>query len=236
MIAIHINPNIENQVNYGTALAEGFKVHGVKHNLTTDIEAKGDTHCIIGPWYAFRRYQSHDRVLYLDRACWDHPERTCINWLSKGDKVWEWGRRLKARYHPKTKPWKYGNNLVVLCDYNDDGLQQANLTRPHFNVSIRRHPSNLEQESLASCLANNEVAIGKRSTALVDAAIHGLAVITYDHLSPVYPVAGRLRDIRRPDRSGWLRDLSWHNWTINEIKSGETWQHLRSSQPQQLSQ
>ena len=236
MIAIHINPGIENQVNYGTALAAGFKAHGIKYNLTANIEAKADMHCIIGPWYAFKHYWNHESIIYLDRACWDHPNRTLINWMYKGEKVWEWGQRLKARYHPEIKPWKQGNNLVVLCDYGDDGVQQANLARPHFNVSIRRHPSNAEQESLASCLTKNEVAIGKRSTALVDAAIHGLSVITYDHLSPAFPVAGRLRDIRCPDRLAWLRDLSWHNWTINEIQSGEAWQHLQLSRPLLLNQ
>lgn len=219
MITIHINPNIENQVNYGTALESGFKQCGYKCNLTTQVNAKGDVHCIIGPWYAFNHYLNHDSVLYLDRACWEHPDYTLITWMDKGQKQWIWGNERPSRYHPEYKPWKpRGSKLVMLCDYGDDGAQMSALARPHFDISVRLHPSQSKQtESLPDCLSRNDIAMGAKTTALVTAAIEGLPVISSDPLSPVAPISSRIRDIVRPDRRQWLCDLSWHNWKPDEM-------------------
>jgi hypothetical protein len=234
MIAIHINRNIENQVAFGTALAEGFRQHGVDHNLTTSKTAPGDTHVIIGPWYAFEAFKNHDNVLYFDRACWDHPNYTSINWMSHGIKHWNWNIDRLARYHPPIRPWKNGNKLLVLCDYGDDGKQMAYKANPHYEeITVRRHPSNRDasRNSLSQDLDQHDIAFGGRSTALVTAAIDGLRVLSYDKTSPVAPIAGRVAYINVKDRSQWLRDLSWHNWNLNEVRTGAAWEHLRQHTP-----
>lgn len=234
MITIHINQNIENQVAFGTAMAEGFRTHGVDHNLTTSRTAKGDIHCIIGPWYAFETYKDHESVLYFDRACWDHPNYSSINWMSRGVKHWSWNIDRLARHHPPIHPWKDGKRLLILCDYGDDGVQMAHKANPHYEeITVRRHPSNRDasRNTLEEDLANHDIAYGGRSTALVTAAIHGLRVLSYDRTAPVAPIAGRVALLNDSDRSQWLRDLSWHNWNLNEVSTGSAWDHLRTYTP-----
>lgn len=229
MIAIHYNPNIENQVNYGQALYEGFRAHGLKTTLTDNVTAPGDIHCLIGPWYAYSHYIKYKNVLYLDRACWDHPNYTTVNWMHYGEKVWNWDLPQKPRYHPTIKPWKNGKRLIVLCDYGEKSYKYQNRVRPHFgNVAVREHPSSVsyKQIDLLDELEDFEIAIGGRTTALVTAAIEGLSIFCVDRLSPVYPVASAVPYIIKPDRDRWLKDLSWHNWTLEEIKSGQMWHHF----------
>ena len=234
MITVHINPNIENQVVYGTALADGFMQHGERVNLTSDVRAHGDVHCIIGPWYAFREYRNHPGVLYLDRACWDHPAYTCINWLAGGEKVWSWGLCGTARNHPQLKPRKTeGRRAIVLCDYNEPSYQYENRLRPHFShITIRKHPAQMgtcghQPPSLVEQLADHQFAIGKRTSALVTAAIEGLNVFCVDPYSPVYPVACPVPSLSVASRAAWLRDLSWHHWTPDEIAAGQAWDYFR---------
>ena len=227
MIVIHFNSGIENQVKYGQALSDGFEVHGLRHNLTTSKTAKGDIHCIIGPWYAFNEYSG--KCLYLDRACWDHPEYTCINWMNSGVKGWGWNTKNLARYHPEIRPWKDGSRLLILCDYGEDGEQKALLANPHYEkITIRRHPDNRGGASLDQDLEGHDIAFGGRSTALVTAAINGLRVMSYDKDSPIASIAGRVACINYRERGQWLKDLSWHNWTLNEISTGAAWEHLAS--------
>lgn len=229
MIVIHVNPRIDNQVLYGEAVARGFKAHGVEHLLTADIHRAGDFHVIIGPWFAYREYHDQDNVLYLDRACWEHPNYSCVNWLSGGHKVWDWSMDGPDRYHPPLEPLRADiRRLLVLCDYGEDGRQKAALARPYYPcVDIRPHPSDLTpSEPLEVVLSRYDLAYGGKSTALVTAACMGLRVISYDKYSPVYPIAGRVANNIPVSRMQWLRALSWHNWTLEEFTTGAAWEHL----------
>lgn len=226
--AIHINPRIDNQVVYGHALAEGFRQHGYKADLTPSLSASADVHCLIGPWYAYDHFKGHDKVLYLDRACWDHPALTCINWMSKGSKVWNWKHKEPGRYRPETKPWRDGNRLIILCDYGEDSSRYENRARPYMPYAVRRHPSQTPQEQeLTEQLKEFDCALGGKSTALVTAAVEGLSVFSVDKLSPVYPISQPFPWTYHKDREGWLNSLSWHNWTPSEIASGAAWEHFR---------
>jgi hypothetical protein len=102
------------------------------------------------------------------------------------------------------------------------------LALPHFNrVDIRRHPAEGAHGTLAEALDGYQVAIGRRTTALVEAAIKGLSVVCLDDSNPVIPVSTRsVRDIARPDRNDWIHALAWGNWHVREIESGEVWECL----------
>ena len=167
----------------------------------------------------------------LPISCWHHPDFTMINWLRGGEKLFDWRPNNAERYYPELKPWKHGKRLLVLCDYDEDGEKYAALARPHYeDIEIRKHPSNEgEAEGLIDALEKFDLAIGGKTTALVKAAIEGLPVFCTDKSSPVYPVSSTIKHPRRAGRIEWINSLSWHNWSKQEIKSGEAWQHIRSS-------
>ena len=206
---IHVNPHLQHQKKLGIALADGFQRHGITPIVTTDPRAKGDFHVVLGPWFALKEWR-FDNTLYIDRAYWGDPDCVSVHWLSDGEKVRT--RNNPFRGHPELKPLKTGDRRVYLCDYGQE-------PSGHYHA-VRYHPSDKPSRyTLDECFNTFDTAIGRRTTALVDAHIHGLGVETDDHHSPVYGIT---------DREQWVIDLAWHNWSHDEIQRGEMWNHIQS--------
>lgn len=106
--------------------------------------------------------------------------------------------------------------VIFLADY---GQASAGADYDTF----RRHPGDDERGlSLYEQLRSHSCAKGNKTTALVTAALMGLEVHSSDpdHI------------LNQPDWQGLLPYADWH---YSEIQSGEAWEHLRSSLPQQQS-
>lgn len=200
--AIHCNRGLARQVDWAKALKAGFAVHGIKAEISDRPDTAAEVHVVLGPWFAYKQWR-YSNTLMLDRAYWGDPDCAALHWLRDGEKVFL--RDMPYRRHPKLKKEKTGDRRLYLCDYKQGPEGKYD--------TVRYHPAeNSGQGSLMDALQAHDIAIGKRSTALVDAAIHGLRVETIDPYSPVYGLT---------DRKRWIVDLAWHNWSRNEIASGE---------------
>lgn len=207
---IHCNPVMRHQVELAEVLHDGLARHDIAAAITSDKMREADVHVVMGPHYALKPWRDHPRVLYVDRAYWGDPVCVSIHWLKDGEK--HYTRRGHYRQHPQTKPYKRGERVLVLEDFNVLPEYEGPATvRPH---PARRDPGRPLREDL-DC---HDIAVGCRTTALVDAAIHGLKVITADPYSPVWPITGSVNIV---EREIWLQDLAWHNWSRTEIKNGE---------------
>ena len=199
---IHVNPNMPHQVSYGESLQAGLKAHGVEAVVTTSASHQGEWHICIGPHFALK-YWRGAKTLLLDRAYWKDPQCVSVHWLVNGEKHFSKGN--PHRDHPELHPMKSGERTIYLCDYGE--------TPGGDYDTVRRHPADKKPtERLEDVLSRHDIAIGRRSTALVDAALLGLRVETSDPHSPVYGLT---------DRAQWIRDLAWHNWSQQEIHSGD---------------
>ena len=229
-ITIHANPGLRHQVEAARALKAGFQRHDVQATVTDDPDAGGDIHVCMGPWFALRQNVGR-RVFYLDRAFWDDPQCVSLQWLdAEGHKQYQWGRD-QPRHHPPLQENRYGLRAVVLCDYGTDGSDLQQRAATWFDVvTVRRHPSETPAaETLEACLAAHQVAIGRHSTAMVQAAISGCAVYCDSPHSPVAPIAMRdMGESRYVYRTQWINDLAWHNWALSEIESGDAWHNLQA--------
>ena len=195
------------QVEYGAAVKAGLERFSVSAEITHKADTPGDIHVCIGPNFALRNWRNK-RTLLLDRAYWGDPKRVSVHWLRHGERVWN-DRDLGPRSHPELKPMKEGDKTIYLCDYGESPPKGDYDT-------VRRHPANGKSpESLIKALSKHDKAAGRRSTALVTAAIHGLQVETNDPHSLVYSLCGGV------DREQWITALAWHNWSLKEIESGE---------------
>jgi hypothetical protein len=209
-VAVHTNCGLAHQVTIARALVAGFRAHGMA-SVIADREAAADLHVCMGPWFALDRWR-FDRMLYIDRGYWGDPDCVSIHWLDGGEKV-----RTACdmpRAHPELKPYRYSEKSIFLCDY---GMAPVGVYD-----AVRFHPANGQGGSLIEALQGYGVAAGRRTTALVDAAIEGLKAVTVDPHSPVWPISGK-----REGREQWINNLAWHNWSIDEIERGEAWEHLR---------
>lgn len=224
--AIHCNPYLKHQVRWAEAFANGFRRHGQACEITSDASKPADIHVVLGPHYALEQWRHHPNCIWLDRAFWGDPECASIGW-STGD-----GRRFplgeEQRPHPELHPWKIGLDAIVLADYGDDGASLVAMARPHFDrLDVRRHPVQGGSGTLTEALAGYQIAIGRKTSALIEAAILGLSVVCLEQDNPVALVATRsVRDIGRPDRGPWIHQLSWGNWSVGEIENGEVWECL----------
>jgi len=71
-------------------------------------------------------------------------------------------------------------------------------------------------------------AVTFNSNSGVDAALAGVPVVAMDEGSMAWQVAGhRIGEIVFPDREKWAHDLAFAQWDVEEITSGEAWEHLR---------
>lgn len=199
---IHCNRGLAHQVDWAKALRSGFAVHGIKAEISESSDTPAEVHVVLGPWFAYKQWR-YSNTLMLDRAYWGDPDCAALHWLQDGEKVFL--RDMPYRDHPKLKPEKTGNRRIYLCDYQQGPEGEYD--------TVRYHPAEKPgQGSLIKALEAHDIARGGRSTALVDAAIHGLRVETIDPYSPVYGLV---------DRQRWIVDLAWHNWSRDEIASGE---------------
>lgn len=203
---IHCNRGLAHQVKIAEALRSGFSRHGINAHISFQAETVADLHVMMGPWFAFKQWK-HTNALYIDRAYWGDPECVSVHWLNGGEKVFT--TRCRNRQHPKMKPYKQGDQVLVLGDYG---------YLPNHVGTVRKHPAEEKpKRSLADDLEAHDIAVGRRTTALVDAAIAGLMVKTDDPHSPVWAISG-CRSI--PKRDQWINNLAWHNWSLLEIAEG----------------
>jgi len=103
--------------------------------------------------------------------------------------------------------------------------------RPHpLQRSAEQHPAEVLGGSLEEALAGAAAVIAWNSNSLVDAVLAGVPVIAGDRGSMAWPVAAHEigADLIRPDRTQWLHDLAYCQWTHAEIASGEAWAHIRT--------
>ena len=203
----------------GDAIKSGFAAHGKKSEISHDPNTQADMHVVLGPWFALNQWKYHQNVLYIDRAYWGDPGCISIHWLSEGEKVRT--SNNEYRWHPDTKPYKHGHRKIYLLDYDEKWGHQAT------DGDVRYHPAqSTPKRTLEEDLRTHDIAVGRRTTALVDACIHGLMVLTNDPHSPVYPVSGSVSYIKRAEL---LVNLAWHNWSLKEIECGAMWDVLGSA-------
>jgi hypothetical protein len=223
-VVIHANLRLVNQCATARWLKNGFKQHGIAAEVTTDRQAPGDVHVVQGPHFAYQNWLGQKNVLYLDRTFYgDVFYSISLGWL-RSDGSRDFKNENMADPNgvlPELKKEKTGNAAVVFADYNGqvDAEHWRIDAQQRFNpVFLKYHPANGESDFDKDELLNRcDVAIGGKSTVLVDAAINGLRVESYDPLH----VAANIHD-----RQQWLTDLSWAVWTETSLRNGAFWEHL----------
>lgn len=207
-VALHTSSLTHQRIN-ALAMAEGFARHGINARIVGE-NGEADLHVVQGPWFAFDRWKYHNTIL-IDRAYWGDPDSLSVHWLLNGEKLFT--HCDAPRETPELKPCRFSEKSIFLCDYNRQPVGDYD--------AVRFHPANGQCGNLLTDLEGFGVAVGVRTTALVDAAINGLKVVTFDPHSPVWPISGR-----REGREQWINRLAWHNWSLDEITRGEAWEYL----------
>jgi hypothetical protein len=231
---VHYNKGLKNQVLYAEYLNEGFDRIDRKCVLTDDRNYHADIHVCIGPHYALRECIGKPTI-YIDRCLWgDDLEFVTIGWLdSKGYMIYPQNQD-GGRPKPKLSPWKVSHetrDALYCLDYGPYPLENIHKLSKQVNLTIRPHPATKKnQPTLIQHMKSKHVIIGNRTSALVTAAIKGYPVVCFDEGNAVSPVAARdILNLVYPDRTQWLSDLSYAQWSGKEIESGEALEYAISN-------
>jgi len=231
MVIIHSNPTLQNQIDTSTALLAGFRVHGVQAEITADRLKPGDIHVVQGPWYCYSDWLGKANVVYLDRTFYGCPvNNISLGWLkadgSRNFCIREYHRKHGKGELPELKEKKTRQECaVVFGDYGRNPGDLWQYARSNFDrVYFRAHPASKDQHPYLTLKGEldyiwrmADVAVGHSTTALIEAELEGLNVVTTDRHNPVNYDG---------DRESWLNELSWKQWSLDELRDGSFWDHL----------
>jgi len=229
VVVIHTNLHLPNQVECADVLKAGFNTHGITAHVTGSKTQAGDIHVIQGPWYCYSEWVGKPNVLWLNRCFYGCAKSIIsLGWL-KPDGSRDFRNQEKTECKgtlPALQPIKERRRCaVVFADYGRDMSEELALARRAYDsVWFRPHPADAQitpylplRGDLEAIWGLADVAVGHSSTVLVDAMINGLHVISTDPLHVTQHVT---------DRDDWLTKLSWAQWSLDEIRRGEFWEHL----------
>lgn len=176
-------------------------------------------------------------------------------WADDSDKSSE---RFDNHFGHLVKHWRtHGNGYALIVgqvpgDMSLDGvnmgawyLRALEVMRARgYEVKFRAHPeaerrgllaggvlADLKLSgSLEDALSGAAVVVTMNSNTGVDAALAGAPTIACDHGAMAWPVVAKGIDAElvTPDRTDWLRRLAWRQFALEEIASGDAWEHIKS--------
>lgn len=230
-ILFHYNTGLAHQCEHARAF-----IKGCREVIVTDLPTgEADIHIISGPHFAYEQWKDHPRVLMIDRAWWDDPNSVSIGWLQP-DGSRKFASGLHQRPHPVPEPWKVREcSCLVMADYGQNVSEVEHLAKMRFtSVKTRLHPADSTERhvtTLQTKLRLHDVAIGHAGTSVFDAVMQGVPTICTDPLNECMPVCAPSTSsvLYRGSRTKWLREMSYKQFTLAEIKDGTAWELLENA-------
>lgn len=163
-------------------------------------------------------------------------------WQALGIKLKQWKRRSGPVLVCGQVPWDASvqhHDHIAWCRETVAEIRRRGfdaLFRPHpvavrkggaFEVDGRISPNPLLKQDLSTASA----VVTFNSNSAVDAVIAGVPVIAMDMGSMAWGVAGHsLNDLDSPpmpDRTSWANSIAYAQWTVDELRDGTAWRHIR---------
>ena len=163
---------------------------------------------------------------------------------------------LSPRFEIPMDTWKPGKELIVIMGqmagdaslrgvdirpwYHEMAEEAGDVFGKKFKVVFRAHP--LDKSgwhpanapriggALDKVLRRAKGVITYSSTSAIDSLFAGVPVMAANEVSMAYDVAANtvkeLKNMKEPDRGKFALNLSYCQWTEEEIASGKAWEHI----------
>lgn len=151
------------------------------------------------------------------------------------------------------KPWRQrdGNHILLIGQVEGDAshrhlvdiktwYEKTKLKLEMLQnkpVVFRPHPLSLppsrriKGSTILEALEHAHCVVLFNSNSAVDSVIAGVPVVAFDEGCMAWEVCGqKLEDVLnppKPDRQQWFNNLAYCQWTLDEVESGEAWEHLK---------
>ena len=245
---LYFNQDKAHQVEAMDAFGDGLKAHGVTVSTLQEDPTKADfivtwgdrrpPGCTLPPLMLENGYINGDTGSYEVRRrahistswgalhghadatpdCpsdrWDALSIEIVPWHDRAGPVLVCKQLQNDKTAPTAEQWR---NVMRDVTYSFDRL------------IMRLHPRDApDQPPLETQLASASACVTWASTAAVEAVLAGVPTIVYHAGSIASPVTSPDCAARRflGERSQWAYNLAYRQWTHDEIRSGECWQHI----------
>lgn len=154
-------------------------------------------------------------------------------WRKSGEHILIMAQNLEGAgaCHLDLKSW-WRDTIQKIKTYTDRPIKvrlhpRARVSFPKkIDVEILNKNTTIEDD-----LKNCWCSIVRTSNSCVDSIINGIPVITPDQMCMSYDISSHsideIESPLMPDRSQWLNNLAYCQWSISEIKRGLPWGRLR---------
>lgn len=178
--------------------------------------------CIKGLGEYYNQNMPDDRFkkLEIELAPWRTPNKNCLMFGQLPFGIGTQHIDIRAWYRYCLTYFKDNRISVFYCEH------------PNVEHAFTHHKYRIKNISYKD-RTNEKIgfAIAFSSNAIVDAIVNGIPPIAMSQLSPAYKVCTKdfteYEQIKLFDREKWLSDMAYTQWSINEMESGECWNHLR---------
>lgn len=128
---------------------------------------------------------------------------------------------------------------IILTDWLNEVVAELSKIYPGKEIVFRPHPLSRQNQnipgtensngSLEQDLSGAGLCVTFNSNTGVEAVLAGVPTITMDRGAMAYNVTSHALDVPicKPDREQWAYDMAYKQWMMEEIASGEAWEHLK---------
>lgn len=235
-----------------SAMAQGVIAAGDKATITGLASGAADVAICYG-WKYRNRYQ-RGRFVYVDLGYWDRDNyyRCVVNgWGPESYLRQGLPSTRFERLGVEVKPWKTGEEIIIAggtmkaardqsVAYQHWEETMAGKLKP-LGFPLRYRPKPKEDDApsirhaytdrrpLAESFEAAHVWVTHRSNTAVEAIAAGVPTYCEAGAGAAFSIPfGRISDPPLLEgREQFLSDVAWLQWTLDEMRSGECWRHLR---------
>lgn len=234
------------------AVCAGVVTHGdlakiVPHDATPDADVG-----VMYGWKLNASLRRYPKFIYADLGYWQretHYRMTVGGWSPEGYVCAGLPDYRLRSLGVRIKPWKSGENVLLIgasekasrehgfgyMEWEQD--MAARLTSLGHSVVYRPKPNDLKRRPIAGCgldvgsLAHAfsvaKAVVSHHSNVCVEALAAGLPVHCVTGAAAAMSVPVESLGTRRDGREQFLADVAWLQWTLDEIRRGEFWAHIK---------
>jgi len=248
-VVIYLRPDMPHHKEWCGKFAQGL----IHHGITVETRMLDDPiDCDLAVFWSHKFYNviKHQKknnadYICLERGFVDRENYAHVGWNGHNGRADFKNAGAPSdrfeRFQHMLKPWKQdGDYLLIMGQvpgdastmgvelnliWDDVGNKAAELD---INTIYRPHPLVEYTCPLEVSLKNALAVIAWNSNSSVDAVLAGVPSIVLDEGSMAWPVSSHeIGEIVRPDRTKWLHELAYAQWSRTEISSGECWDRIK---------
>lgn len=251
-VACLTNPSASRYRRIAEAMVQGVKAHGDNPVLTHHSSPPNADVAVMYGWKLNASLRKYPKFIYADLGYWHrdtHYRMTVGGWGAEGYvKAGLSDSRLRS-FGVRIKPWQDGANVLLVGASAKSAAQHGfgymewekamarRLTELGHSVVFRPKPSDkmkariaglgYDTGPLSEAFAKAKAVVAHHSNVCVEALAAGVSVHCVTGAAAALSLPLESIGQRPEGREQFLADVAWLQWSLDEIRRGEYWAHVK---------